>query len=44
MEAVGEFDDQDTDVLAGGDEELEEVVGSLGKIFVEIFHARASFA
>ncbi len=44
VEAVGEFDDKNADVLAGGDEEFEEVIAGFWQVFVEIFHAGAGFA
>ncbi len=44
MEAVGEFDDEDADVLTGRDEEFEEVVTSLWEITLEVFHAATGFA
>ena len=44
METVGELNNKDADVLAGSDEEFEEVVASLREIFVEVLHTGTSFA
>lgn len=42
MEAVGELDNEDANVVAGGNHEAEEVGFGLGKISVEIAHTGAS--
>ena len=44
MEAVGEFDDEDADVVAGGNHKAEEVVLSLGEVGVEVVHVFADVA
>ncbi len=44
MEAVGEFDDEDANVVASGNHEAEEVVFGLGQVSVEVVHVFADFA
>ncbi len=44
METVGEFDDEDADVVAGGDHEAEEIVFSGGEISVEVLHVFTDLA
>lgn len=44
VQAVGELDDEDTNVLTGSDEELEEVVGSARKVTLKVAHVGASLA
>ena len=44
VEAVGEFDDEDANVVAGGNHEAEEVVFGFGEVGVEFVHVFADFA
>ncbi len=44
METVGKLNNQDANILSGGDEKFEKVVTGLWKIFVEVFHIAAGFA
>lgn len=44
VEAVGEFDDEDADVFAGGDEEFDEVVFGGGEVGAEVAHVFAGAA
>lgn len=44
MEAVGEFNDEDADVVARGNHEAEEVVFGFGEVSVEFVHVFADFA
>jgi len=44
VEAVGELDDEDADVVAGGNHEAEEVVFCLGEVGVEVVHVFTDFA
>ena len=41
VEAVGEFDDEDADVVGEGDHEAEEVVAGFGEVGVDVVHAFA---
>ena len=43
VEAVGEFDDEDADVVAGGDEEFEEIIASGGEVGGKVAHALVGF-
>lgn len=44
VEAVGELDDEDADVVAGGDHEAEEVILGLGEVSVKGVHVFADLA
>ena len=44
VEAVGEFDDENANVGAEGNEEAKEVVSSFGKVSVEVTHAGTGLA
>ena len=44
MKTVGELDDKDANILAGSDEEFEQVIGGLGEILIEILHVATGAA
>ena len=44
MQAIGELDNENADVLSGSNQKLQEVVAGFGEVAVEVFHAAAGLA